>query len=101
MEPGRPRSANAGEVPPRGPNSGDHAAAPSACCPSRTPEPPDHDPTILIGRYRFSLVLLLKSPRVFLELTRTPVPFRNICSEALFLLFRPLDSLEIELAVQP
>jgi hypothetical protein len=67
--------------------------------PSRGSEPPDRDLTVLIRTYRFGLLVLLKSPCIFLESTRSPAPLKNICGSAHILVFRPLDSLEIEPAV--
>jgi hypothetical protein len=68
-------------------------------CQSRS-EPPDLDPSIRIGGYPFALVFLLKSPWVYLKPTRSPAQFESNCRSAQFLAFRPLNSLEIEPAVQ-
>jgi hypothetical protein len=63
-------------------------------------EPLDLDPVAQIRRYPFGLVFLLKSPWTLLESTCSPAPFKNICRSAQSLVFRPLDSLEIEPAVR-
>jgi hypothetical protein len=90
----RPARPNPGSRPIRGQRARlDHAWGRS--------EPPDPDSSVQIRRYRFGLVILLKSPRIFLESTHSPMPFKSICRSAPFLVFRPLDSLEIEPAVQP
>jgi hypothetical protein len=59
MEPGRPRSTNAGEAPPRAPICpgplDSRWTVKIRSCQSRS-EPPDLDPSIRIGRYQFGLI---------------------------------------------
>jgi hypothetical protein len=64
-------------------------------------EPLDQDLTALVRRYQFGLAILLKSPCAFSKTTRSPAQFESNCRSAQFLAFRPLNSLEIEPAVQP
>ena len=89
------------------------ARAPNRSCPldlrstrlirSRVPlrlEPTDRDPTAEIQPYPFGLSLLLKSPRLSLKSTCSPLMFKNIYGLAQFLAVNPLSFLDFEPAVQ-
>ena len=118
--PGTPDSTNSGEFSRRVAAEQSRrrltaaARAPNHSCPldlrsthlirSRVPlrlEPTDRDPTAEIQPYPFGLSLLLKSPRLSLKSTRSPLMFKNIYGLAQFLAVNPLSFLEIEPAVQP
>ena len=62
-------------------------------------ESPNPDPTDQICRYRFALVLLLKSPSVFLKSTRHPSVCKTNYSWAQILADNPLNFPRIEPAV--
>ena len=61
----------------------------------------DLHPTGLIQRYRFGLRFLLKRPSSSSYSTRSPLMFKNIYAEVLFLAFDPLSFFNFEPAVQP
>ena len=64
------------------------------------PEPFDLNPTAENRGYRFSLPFLLKSPWIFPDSTRSPVPFKTNSNQALFYSLRTLSFPEIEPAIQ-
>ena len=63
-------------------------------------EPPDGDPTAEILPYPFGLSLLLKSPRLSLKSSRSPLMFRNNYSSAHIFARTPLSFLEFKPAIQ-
>ena len=63
--------------------------------------PLDPDPSVLNQTYRFALCVLLKRPPTLPKSTRSPILFKNIYAEVLFLAFYPLSFLKIKPAVHP
>ena len=61
--------------------------------------PLDPDPSILNQTYRFALCVLLKRPPTLPKSTSSPILFKNIYAEVLFLAFYPLSFFKIGPAV--